>query len=1465
MSVMGGSKNRVMVWAATLFLTAVSLRAAPFAKTIQFQQPDGTQVELWGEGDEFHAVFEHNEYTVVFDPVRKAYVYARLSANGAELIPTRLEVGKADPEASGLPKHLRITPESRQAKVRTRFEKWDAGMEITARWAEQKAERRQYESQIESGITPLAPPNFTVTGTKVGLCLLIDFDDNPATIPQAEIINFCNGDNYTGYGNNGSVKKYFQDNSNNLLTYTNVVTAYIRMAQPKSFYNDTSQDAGSQGNLLIRDALNILKALPNYATEILPAFESLTVDGNNRVTACNVFYAGGNGGVWSMGLWPHSWSLYEVGQQELSTGGKKVFRYQITNIGSSLRIATFCHENGHMLCGYPDLYDYDYDSSGGAGNFCLMGYGGGNDANPVQFCAYLKRASGWATTVNFTEYTWLPGTLVSALGQPDFNKFYRYQKPGTPTEYYLIENRQKAGRDAHIPGGGIAIWHIDELGNRDDQRLAYNALHQNFECTLVCADNQWHMHRDPNTDDTANAGDAQDLYYAGNTAPSYGGVFSDTSAPSARWWDGSMSNIELRNFSASGTVMTFIQPDPVPPTIISPDVLPSGRIGTYYSYAFLATGGATPYVWQIISGATPDGITFTANGLLSGMPETAGTVQFEVVVTSASGLADTNLVSLTINPPYGIPYAETFETLMSHTLMPDGWTQVSVSNNIPWGFVNGNGMTLQNPREAYSGSRNARLIVESPSLIGSKTRLVSPWIVFDTPTAYAQLSFRHYMQKKDNIFQDTVRVLCRPTLVDEWQEVANFTAATGVWTKRTVMLPGPLATCYIAFEGTARLGYGVHIDDVEIADATPPPFGFSTSSPLPDAVVGQPYSFALEAANGVEPYTFNWVSGTLPPGLGFAAGVISGTATAVGSGTFTVEVVDDASGSTTGVFTVNAVLPRAGLFVETFEYGGVIPPGWRQEYSSGQLQWAFRNGGGNADTFRQPASAYEGYYNAVLWVDSTSNHTTRLISPAINLGAAPNDPRLTFWHCMRPLGANQDQLRVYYRPSNSGAWTFLAAYTNPVLDWTQQSLALPEPSTNYYLAFEGTAQFGHGVCIDDVRVTDGSLAPIIVTHSPLPPGTVGVPYSKTLVAVGGVEPYAWSLISGTLPAGMSLSAGGALSGTPTGTRDTTLAIRVSGANGFASTNLFPLTVTNVRKIPYAENFESRRALPLGWSEEYVYGTSSFSWQYANGNTAISDTPAAAQEGTNNAVFVTFSTTGYKTRLILPILDMGVGSTNIQLSFWLCMAKKTNQDELKVLYKTNENESVWSELAYFKNNIPAWTNVVLDIPNPTPRYVIAFEGYARNGKGVAIDDVQILGDRNEPISAYDQWKLDMFGLNADDDLVAGNDADPDGDGIPNWLEYAYGLDPMSADGTGVLPTGGVVAGYLTLSYREGKAATDVLFEVEACDNLLSPFWTTVDVSEYGRDDSNTWWQVFMRHDVPVTNAPQRFLRLKVSMP
>lgn len=610
-----GIRRGIVVIAALAVLLAVvsGLRAAPFAKTISFTQPDGTSIELWGKGDEFYANFETLDgYTVVFDQTLKAYCYAELAADESQFVSTGVQVHQGNPEALGLSQHLRLGSEAVRRQVQKRYALWDAATETSQRWSQLKTARRA----AESGMT-VVPLTSVTTGTKVGLCLLIDFDDDPATVPQAEIVDFCNGDNYTSYGNNGSVKKYFQDNSGGWLTYSNVVTIYLRIPNslhPESYYNDTSRNCGDQANLLIQDAIAIMQALTNYDTEILPTFNALTVDAYGRVVACNVFYAGGNGGVWNYGLWPHSWSLYNVGAQELSPGGKTIWNYQISNIGSYLEIGTFCHENGHMLCGYPDIYDYGHDSAGGAGFFCLMndGANGGypySGSNPVQICAYLKWASGWATTTELTNSSTV--LAVTSAAGTNFNHFYRYQKPGVSTEYFLMECRYQAGHDADLPASGVAVWHIDELGDHNNQSLVTNSTHANYEVTLVQADGLWDF------ENNANDGDDYDLYHSGNLSTNYNNTLSDESAPAANWWDGSSSGVNFHDFSSRETVMSFIAgAAPFAPVILLAPTNQAVQSNTTASLS-VAAGGSLPlsYQWRLngmnLAGATNSTLTLT--------------------------------------------------------------------------------------------------------------------------------------------------------------------------------------------------------------------------------------------------------------------------------------------------------------------------------------------------------------------------------------------------------------------------------------------------------------------------------------------------------------------------------------------------------------------------------------------------------------------------------------------------------------------------------------------------------------------------------------------------------------------------------------------------------------------------------------------------------------------------------------
>lgn len=89
------------------------------------------------------------------------------------------------------------------------------------------------------------------------------------------------------------------------------------------------------------------------------------------------------------------------------------------------------------------------------------------------------------------------------------------------------------------------------------------------------------------------------------------------------------------------------------------------------------------------------------------------------------------------------------------------------------------------------------------------------------------------------------------------------------------------------------------------------------------------------------------------------------------------------------------------------------------------------------------------------------------------------------------------------------------------------------------------------------------VSPLVITTASLPNGQIATAYSASLVATGGVTPYNWSLISGVLPAGLSLSAStGAISGTPTATsNDTPLTFKVSDSGSPAQFRPVNLTLT----------------------------------------------------------------------------------------------------------------------------------------------------------------------------------------------------------------------------------------------------------------------------------------------------------------
>ncbi len=107
-----------------------------------------------------------------------------------------------------------------------------------------------------------------------------------------------------------------------------------------------------------------------------------------------------------------------------------------------------------------------------------------------------------------------------------------------------------------------------------------------------------------------------------------------------------------------------------------------------------------------------------------------------------------------------------------------------------------------------------------------------------------------------------------------------------------------------------------------------------------------------------------------------------------------------------------------------------------------------------------------------------------------------------------------------------------------------------------------------------------TIAPpgLTVTTASLPAGVTEVSYTANLTAAGGVEPYSWSLASGDLPAGLSLSTDGAISGMPTtsGTSDFTVQVTDSGSPPQTAMADLSITVTT-RVAVTTEHYDNFRS------------------------------------------------------------------------------------------------------------------------------------------------------------------------------------------------------------------------------------------------------------------------------------------------
>ena len=110
------------------------------------------------------------------------------------------------------------------------------------------------------------------------------------------------------------------------------------------------------------------------------------------------------------------------------------------------------------------------------------------------------------------------------------------------------------------------------------------------------------------------------------------------------------------------------------PPVISTTTLPGGVVSHHYS-ATLQTVGNRTGTWAVSAGSLPAGLALSAaSGVISGTPTIAGTNGFTVVFTSASGLTDSQALSITIDP--------NTPPVITQTTLPDGKVAVTYSQQL---------------------------------------------------------------------------------------------------------------------------------------------------------------------------------------------------------------------------------------------------------------------------------------------------------------------------------------------------------------------------------------------------------------------------------------------------------------------------------------------------------------------------------------------------------------------------------------------------------------------------------------------------------------------------------------------------------------------------------------------------------------------------------------------------------------
>ncbi len=675
-------------------------------------------------------------------------------------------------------------------------------------------------------------------------------------------------------------------------------------------------------------------------------------------------------------------------------------------------------------------------------------------------------------------------------------------------------------------------------------------------------------------------------------------------------------------------------------TITTASPLPTAIVGSGYSATLTANGGLPPYSWTVQGTGLPPGLTLSTGGVLSGTPTTAGNYSFTAQVSDS--------------------YTPTQQATRSFSLTVSS-TLTITTNSLPNGTIS----VAYGPVTLAAGPGTLPFTwsVSSGTLPNGLT-LSTDGIISGTPTTAGTFNFT-LMVKDSGTPQQTatkaLSIIIQPTLTITTTSPLPL-GVVGAFYSQTFTATGPSPLTWSVISGLAPPGLtltnsgtlagtpsvpGTYNFTVQASGGNPlqtatqalqmvvnPALSITTPATLPAASPLVSYTVTLAATGGVPPYTWTMTGGNLPPGLAFSsAGIISGIPTTAGTFTFTAQVSDSfiPTQTTNRTFAIvvattltvsTASLPNGAVgktysqalaaaagtppYTWSLQFGGALPLGLNLS-TDGIISGTPTSAGTSSFTVMVTDSAST--------AQSATKALTLTIQPLLTINTSGTLP-------LAVVGAFYSLLMDATGPSPL-TWTVVSGIAPPGLTLTTSGALAGTPLAAGTYDFTVQATGG-----DPVQTATQALRVVVndalqfVTPANLPDAPLGVPYAVTLEAKGGLPPYTWTNPGGGLPAGLTLSSSGVLSGTPTGIGN--FSFTLQAADAFSPTQrvsrTFTLAVTTTLSI--TTTTLPSAILNAAYNQQLqAAGTGPFTWLVTAGNlpAGITLTPAGVLQGTPTEV------------------------------------------------------------------------------------------------------------------------------------------------------------------------------------------------------------------------------------------------------